>query len=225
MTDFGRTLITTTGQPVRCSYDGQPEWKAGGITIDWSTIAAPAADTTLTDGAVIKAGYKGLQFGTILTKITASGKYGPYTPAMVATTLNGATAVGALTATLTAVTNILPGDSLTIDTAGAQEVAQVLSVNGFVVTFVTPLANAHLTGVAVTKANDGRQTLTPGECFVLDASVLQSNPYNLFMGATDHPAVLDGGQVWLSRLAVGGTNQPTVAQLLAVCPRLRFVEA
>lgn len=224
MSTYGRNLITTTGQPVQVSADGYPEWKVGGVTLDWGTIPAVASDTTLLDGTVIKAGYRGLQFGTILCKITASGKYGPFTPAETATTLNGATVIGAQTATLTSAANLLPGDVLTIDTAGQAETAQVLSVSGSVVTFVAPLTKTHADTVAVTKATTGRETLVAGECFVLNQTVVQSAAYFLSPGATDHPAVIEGGSVFLARLQVGGTNQPTLAQLLAVLPRLRIVE-
>ncbi len=224
MTTYGRNLITTTGQPVQVTADGYPEWKVGGVTIDWSTIPAVAADTTLVDGAVIKAGYRGMQFGTILCKITSSGLYGPFSPAMTATSISGATAVGATSATLASGAHILPGDILTIDTAGQAETAQVLSVSGAVVTFVSPLTKTHADTVAVTKATNGRETLVAGECFVLNQTVLQSSAYFLSPGSTDHPAVLEGGSVFLARLAVGASNQPTLAQLLAVLPRLRIVE-
>lgn len=221
---FGRNLITTTGQPVQVTADGYPEWKVGGVTIDWATVPAVAADTTLLDGAVIKAGYRGMQFGTILTKITASGLYGPFTPAKTNTTVNGATVIGAQTMTLTSAANLLPGDVLTIDTAGQAETAQVLSVSGSVVTFVAPLTKTHADTVAVAKATTGRETLVAGECFVLNQTVLQTSAFFLSPGPTDHPAVLEGGSVFLARLQVGGTNQPTLAQLLAVLPRLRIVE-
>lgn len=54
-------------------------WKPGGITLDWSTVAAVATtDVTLADGSVIKIGQKYLRFGQILTQITTGGQYGPY---------------------------------------------------------------------------------------------------------------------------------------------------
>jgi len=61
--------------------------KVGGVTIDWSTVTAVSSDTTLPDGTVVKAGDKFLRYGTVLVKITASGKYGP-----AATSEGGATA-------------------------------------------------------------------------------------------------------------------------------------
>jgi len=77
MATYGRQVLTQTGQPVQVAADSRPEWKTGGITLDWTTIAAVTSDTTLADGTIIKNGQKGLQFGTILTQITATGLYGP----------------------------------------------------------------------------------------------------------------------------------------------------
>ena len=37
---------------------------------------------------------------------------------------------------------------------------------------------------------------------------------------SDHPEVLNGGTVWKGLLRVGGASQPTLAALLAACPRL-----
>jgi hypothetical protein len=77
MPTFGRQVLGSTGRPVQVTADGSPEWKTGGLTIDWATVTAEATDRTLGDGTVIKAGMKGIEFGTVLAKITASGKYGP----------------------------------------------------------------------------------------------------------------------------------------------------
>jgi hypothetical protein len=70
-------------------------------------------------------------------------------------------------------------------------------------------------------AVDGRQTLTPGECFVLNETVKENDR------ASDHPPVLFGGLIWKDRLiATAGThslaNGPTYTELLAVLPRLQF---
>lgn len=81
--EIGRTVDSATiGRPLMASADGRPEWKPAGISVDWATVAAVAgADVTLVSGAVIKIGKKYLRYGQVLTKITASGKYGPYDPA------------------------------------------------------------------------------------------------------------------------------------------------
>src|SRR5207253_698174 len=69
---YGRTLLTATSPfPTRVSADGSPKFKAGGITLDLTTIpTAPVADVTLPDGSIIKAGTAYLRYGQILTKNT-----------------------------------------------------------------------------------------------------------------------------------------------------------
>lgn len=67
MPTFGRQVLHTTGIPVMVLANlDDPIWKPGGITIDWSTVSAVAADTTLNDGTIIPNGQKGLEYGTIL---------------------------------------------------------------------------------------------------------------------------------------------------------------
>lgn len=71
---IGRTAnaARSTGHPLRLSFDGHPEWKAGGITIAWSTVAAVGSDTTLKDGYVVKSGEKYIRYGQPLLQITTS---------------------------------------------------------------------------------------------------------------------------------------------------------
>ena len=77
MGTFGRQILSTTGRPLQISADGRPEWKAGGITLDWSLIAAVSAETTLADGTVVANGDKYLRYGAVLGKITSGGQYAP----------------------------------------------------------------------------------------------------------------------------------------------------
>ena len=70
-----------TGRPVRVSNDGQPEWKAIGVTIAWELVAAQAgADTELPDGTPVKIGQKAIRFGTVLVKLTSGPYAGQYAP-------------------------------------------------------------------------------------------------------------------------------------------------
>lgn len=80
MPSYGRVATYTTGQPLMVAADALQNmaWKTGGITMDWATVATVGADTTLGDGTVIPNGQKGIEYGTVLCRITASGKYGPY---------------------------------------------------------------------------------------------------------------------------------------------------
>lgn len=75
-TGFGTTQIGVSGRGYSVGI-GTLRYKAGGVTIDWSTVTAVGSDTTLVDGQVVKNGQKYILAGTILQKITASGKYGP----------------------------------------------------------------------------------------------------------------------------------------------------
>lgn len=80
---YGRSALANNSVfPTRVSADGKPEYKAGGITIDWSLVVAVTVDTTLADGSIIKTGNKFLRYGQVMTKITTSGKFGPYDPAL-----------------------------------------------------------------------------------------------------------------------------------------------
>lgn len=76
MSSYGTTTIETLGRRIHVSADGVPRWKAGGITLDWTTVTAVSVDTTLDDGTIVKAGDKYLRYGTVLGQITAGGKYG-----------------------------------------------------------------------------------------------------------------------------------------------------
>ena len=70
------------GMGLHLSVDGKPEYILGGITIDWTTVAAVSgADVLLKDGNLIKIGQKYLRYGQVMARITATGKWGPYDPA------------------------------------------------------------------------------------------------------------------------------------------------
>jgi len=69
------------------------------------------------------------------------------------TTLNGLTAIGATSATLTSAAGFKPGMGCLVDTLGNSEVCLITSVVGNVVTFADPLTIGHATGVAFSAAN------------------------------------------------------------------------
>lgn len=76
---YGRqTIGNASGYPVRVSADGSPEYKPGGVTIDWATVDAATDDTTLGDGIEVPSGAQYLEYGQILVKIDATGLFGPY---------------------------------------------------------------------------------------------------------------------------------------------------
>jgi hypothetical protein len=75
MAALGRTTLTGVGMgnPIRVSFDGLPRWKAGGVTIDWSTVAAVSgSDVTTKEGFVVPIGSKYLRYGQPLLKITTA---------------------------------------------------------------------------------------------------------------------------------------------------------
>jgi hypothetical protein len=82
MSSFGRIDQGSVGKGIQVTADGKPEAKAGGITLDWATVAAQAStDATWEENVVLKVGKKGQRYGQVVCRITASGKFGPYDPA------------------------------------------------------------------------------------------------------------------------------------------------
>lgn len=80
MSSYGREIIDgidlNSTQVLSDGHDA--DWVSVGRTIDWSLIAAPVAETTLTDGQVMPAGVKFLRYGQIMADVTATGKIGPH---------------------------------------------------------------------------------------------------------------------------------------------------
>jgi hypothetical protein len=163
-TTYGRQLLTpVVGYVLEVLADGDESgMKAGGVTIDWDTVdAVSGTDVTLTNGTIVAVGQKGLRYGQVMTKITATGAFGPYD-------------VG---------------------------------------------------------ASDGRQTLTRGECYVLNQTVLENGPLpGLISNVTNHPAVFDKGLVWYDRLIIGaaahelGAAGPSIANFNTAFPAVRYVK-
>lgn len=80
MTGYGRTLQTpTAGVPIAALFNlDRVQWKPGGATIDWDTVAAVSGSTTLLDNTVVTDGNKYLRYGQVMSQISATGYYGPY---------------------------------------------------------------------------------------------------------------------------------------------------
>ena len=78
---------------------------------------------------------------------------------------------------------------------------------------------------------DGTQTLTRGECFILDETLLQYSSGSPLLGAVNDQTggLVDGGPVWLARVLQAGTGSaslaagPTLANLLTAFPSLKLV--
>jgi hypothetical protein len=69
---FGRTVLSNNSVfPTRVSADGSPKYKAGGGTIDWSTVTAVSgSDATLPGRQRRPLGQKYLRYGQVVCKIT-----------------------------------------------------------------------------------------------------------------------------------------------------------
>lgn len=84
---FGPTTTNLGGRTRVLANTNSARSKVGGLTIDWSTVAAVSGSAVTLDGQVIPIGKKYLPYGTVLVQITASRLYGP-----AATNAGGATA-------------------------------------------------------------------------------------------------------------------------------------
>jgi hypothetical protein len=235
MPTYGRQVITTTGIPVMALANlDDAFWKPGGITLDWATVTAVVADTTLADGTVIPAGQKGIEFGTILCDIgiaevetlTITATSGTYS-----LTGNGivsaAIAFNATSAIVQGVVRSLGGayaNALVTGAAGGPYTITFERGQGDVTNLVgtsIDLAGGAATAVVTTgtagagtgkygpydsAVSDGRQTLARGHCFILNETILQTGAQGLASLATDNPAVFSGGLVWKARLKIGSVN-------------------
>lgn len=218
--------VNTFGREVSVIANGPVRYKVGGCVIDWTNIQPAASQTTIPQsGRVIRQGDHYLRFGTVLCRLTATGKFVPFSAPMAPTTLNGAVVAGARTANLTSASNVNPGDTLRIAAGGGTlEDIVVQGVNGAVVTFATALQFNHADTTAVTKPDDGRQTLRRGECYIMDHTVVLEQD----LMSDQAPAVFDGGTVYLARVASdfgsgGVATNPTRSQLEAAFPGVTWV--
>jgi len=235
MPTYGRQILSTTGIPVMVLANLEDaDWKPGGITIDWSTVTAVTADTTLADGTVIPNGQKGMEFGTILCDIgiaevetlTITATSGTYS-----LTGNGIVSVpiayNATSALVQAAVRALGGpyaNALVTGAAGGPYTITFERGQGDVANLVgtsIDLAGGAATAVVTTATagtgtgkygpfdsavSDGRQTLARGHCFILNETILQTPAAGLVGVASDNPAVFNGGLVWKARLKIGSVN-------------------
>jgi hypothetical protein len=191
---FGRNVIAGTGRDVQVIADiDDVDWKTGGITLDWNTIVAAAADAVLADDTPIKLGQKFLRFGQILCRIV--------NPALDIVTINGGPTGGTFTITVTRNGAGVTTSALAYNAAAAtvQAAIQALSNVGSGNAAVTGSAGGPFTITfndslgAVTVTASGA-SLTGGTSPT--ATVAQSAPGGDlgYYGPYD-PAALDGRQL------------------------------
>lgn len=241
MPTYGRRTLGGTGVNTQVTADGSPEWATGGITLDWATVTAEVSDRTLTDGTVLKAGTKGLEFGTILCEmavaevqtLTIDATGGTFTLTGNGNT-TGNIAEAAAASTVQAAIRGLGGaysQAVVTGSAGGPYTITFPFASGDVAALTTDATN--LTGGAATAvittgtagsttgkygpynsaATDGRQALRRGRCFILNETITELGPLGLGTQATDHPPVFEGGRVWRQRLKIGGDNPTSIGGL------------
>ena len=245
----GRQALGTIGGYLQLSADGAPLAKAGGITIDWDTVAAVSgSDVTLNDGRVIKVGEKFLRYGQTVVKMTggeintltlAGGASGDTFTLTVGGETTAAIAYDANAAAIDAALELL-------DTVGTGGVTVSGTTPNFVLTFAPALGDVTVSGtgtgmtatIATTNvggrdgmvgpfdpaAIDGRQTLVRGRAWVLNRTALEVEPMD------DYAEAIEGGRIWRARLIQSEAathtlaDGPTFAEILATFPGFTFVE-
>lgn len=259
MLEYGLTTLTKTGRPVMVIADGDFRgMKSGGITLDLAVIPTGTGNT-LTDDTVVPTGVPYMRFGQIITKETTAAVQtvtfgGTVSGGSYTLTYSGQSTVMAYNATaaqvaaaLSALSTVGPGVTAT-GGPGPTNIVVTFPPN-LGATLMTVVDNTTGAGHSVTIANttpgiatggkfgpydpaatDGRQTLTRGECFILNRTWID-NALGFGLGqATSHPAVFDSGRVWKSRIIQSGVATaslalgPTLANFLTAFPGVSFVE-
>lgn len=130
---FLPSALGSIGQSISIIADGDPIMKPGGMTIDWSTVAAiSGADVTWLDNFIVPIGAKGLRYGQLMCEITGGET--------VVNTVTGTTTAGDFTYTVT-------------NEAGVSATTAAIAYNATAATQTTAveaLANVGAGGVVIT---------------------------------------------------------------------------
>lgn len=238
---FGTRTLSTGGQGAMASADGLPEYKVGGVTVDWGTVPANSADVTLPDGIILESGMKYLPFGCILALITqtetqtvdlALATAGTFTLTIpgfgtTATIAFGSSAAAAQTAIAAVIAGATVLKATTILTvtfpASAGDVGQMTANIGSL-TGTVAIATTY-SGLAQTKygpydtaATDGRQTLSRGKCVALNVTARYDD-----LHSENPPGALIGGRVHrqkIKKVSGGAFVQVWDSNVEAAFPRL-----
>lgn len=247
-----RPYGTQTGRPIRISADGFPEYKAGGVTIDWGAVAAVAgSDYKIPiEETTVPVGKKYLRYGQVLVRnqtrevqtvsFTGTVTGGTFTLTLTRNAQTLTTAgiaynapAGDVQAALEALGNLAPGNVTVTGGPGpgtpytvtfnlAENVAQ-MTASGAALTGTTP-------GVTVATTTEG--TASYGMFFPATNTSTLTRGHTVVLNETvleDQNmsnyagGMIIGGKVFQDRLLVGGAGQPTLAALLDACPRLEPV--
>lgn len=273
---IGRTSYGGSGTPISVSFDGRPELKAAGVTIDWSTVAAVSgADLVTTEGYTIKIGGKYLRYGQVICRITTAhaqtitvsgtptggsftlnlvrpdtGQVGtvtiPYNASVAAAQALFDASIFGSGNTVVSGSGALPGNvhTVTFGTALAGLVIPTMTLATNALTggtaptatmAVSAGATAGMYGPHDPSASDGRQTLTIGNCYILNESVVKSGlavaPFGtpISINPDQVGGAIYGGRVWTARLiATSGSASlaagPTYTSIRSAFPRLVLVD-
>lgn len=262
---LGRTILSNSYIPdTRVSSDGNPKYKTGGVTIDWSSVAALGSTYTFPDPQFsVASGLKMLRYGQILTKETGDGTIqtltgtatgGTFTITVTRPNDGQSVTTAALAATATAAQILAALQAVMVPSTVVSATGGALGTATVPITFATTITSftingGSLTGGTVTNAatggttggyfgpfdptaTDGRQTLTRGQCFILDQTILQysSGSANLSVSNDQIGGVFDGGGVSIDRIIQSGTAShslaagPTLAEFLAAFPAILITQ-
>ncbi len=134
------------------SYGGAPGYGVTSTQTFPEVLASLELQAHFPGGVLLAQGWGVVNKGRVLGKITATGKYAPYT----STTLNGAAALNAVSLTFADASAFVIGDNILVGTDATLHA--ITAINGNVVTIAaTGLTSAQSNGVSVT-TNDGRST-------------------------------------------------------------------
>jgi hypothetical protein len=215
-------------------------------------VTAAAADTTLLDGTVIKAGEKYLRYGQVLCAVTTAEVQtvtisGSPTGGTFTLTANGNTSSGiaynATAATVQTAIRALGGlyAGVTVSGSAGGPYTVTFPANAYNVAQMTA-SGAGLTGgsspsVAVATTTSGVANAGKYGPYDSGASnglqtlsrgttvIVNTTIREVAPGiATDYPDVITGGLVFRERLLVGGTGQPSFSAVEAALPTLDYVQ-
>jgi len=132
-------------------YNGAPGYGVTQTQSFLEVLASTDLASKIPGGVLLVTGFGVVNKGRVLGKITASGKFAPYT----STTLAANAALNAISITLVDASAFIVSDTIIVGTAAA---IAITVIAGNVLTLAAPgLSVAQTTGAAIT-TNDGRST-------------------------------------------------------------------
>jgi len=133
------------------NYNGTPGPGATTTQSFLEVLASLDLQAKIPGGVLLATGFGVVKKGRVLGKITASGKFAPYT----STTLTAGFAIGATALTVADASAFVVGDNITIGTDAAKAVTAINYATN-TITIGAGLVAAQTSGAAV-QTNDGRQ--------------------------------------------------------------------